>query len=180
VGADFCAGCGSFLLPLRVYAQNVEQAPSLSRLVIIGGSFCLLGLVVAAVFARPWGWARGMMVGAVTVTVLSWWARLTDVGGFRPDWILPPVFWGLFVGVTRSWGFHREFAAAVAVSGWFALISSGLPMLQIGASDAVLAGDGYDLGPPSEELRDLIVVVLDGYGGSQVLAEMYEVDNSSS
>ena len=169
----------SLLTPVQVYSTNTSQSPPRARALLAALALVGLGLALAALVARWAGWERAIQMGAVTVLVVSQWERPSNLSGSFPEWVIPVLMWVCLVGVSWRWGLRRELASVLAVFAWVVVISSVLPALRGPSNNtSILAGSGYDLGRPSDEPRDLVIVVLDGYGRSDVLMDTYGYDNS--
>ena len=169
-------GALAFHLPVSVFAAGIGAAidPYQATLIAVAVSLCglLVYLVLQITPVRPW--QSLMITSAVLLSFWHWSASETSS-------VLLRVFWvALLVAAAGRFAENRRFrVAALAV----AITLAALPLLSMAISaygpGAAIAfsHDGF---PGEPEVKpDIYFLLLDGYGNSDVLANIYGFDNKA-
>ena len=184
-------GVGALLLfsgytPIAVWAVNVPRGTSMWRFLVVWLGAFVFGLVVSWLLSSLLGPFKAAGSVATALFVFFGWKTLgslmTDVLPAIPGWVIASLVFVVLVLLTLRFGNTQEYKKAALIMG-IALVAAPLPGLiawflsaeveiPIPAEDPVIPGingDGVDI----------YVFVVDGYGRSDVLADLYGFSNEA-
>lgn len=174
----------SLFAPLSLWAGNEARSPEVARLLLISLASFVSSMTGVAVLSALWGLRRAGAVIAVLLFGTFGWLALTKtvLALARPLGISPASIAVLVVGtlvfLAVRYGETQTFRLSASV---VALTIVAVPIASLARSAARVEG------PPSigQQVKfeagsarpDLYLVVLDGYGRSDVLSDLYGFDN---
>jgi hypothetical protein len=181
---------------VSLFAANADQVAAREALrsllvTVLGG-----WLVLLAMSRLAGDWSRATLLTAGFVVLFFTYGQVYDLvegltlGGVilgRHRWLFP--VWGLAGGLWLYWvairGRHRSFAVTPLLAVGTVLVA--IPLISVAAqalsalrSEPMLpAPVSAQLSPsPGTGLPDIYYIIVDGYGRSDVLKDLYGIDNS--
>ena len=174
----------SLFSPLSLLAVNAPRGASPAKFFMIAGVAFLVALGLVATLTRVMGLHRATGIGAAVLLVFFSWSTLRTVGEqlssapFVAGVLVPLTIAALLVWAAARFGATQGFRAVTAAMG-VALVATPLFGLA-----TWYAGDPLSLAVPevqstsiTESHPDVYVVILDGYGRTDVLEELYGYSN---
>jgi hypothetical protein len=172
--------------PLSMFAVNAPRGASpVKLLIVVGAAWAVMVIAVAAGAARV-GLRRATGIGASFLLVFFSWRAIVDLSSrlslpaMVAEWIVPLLLFALLGWAAVRFGNTQGYRTVMVVVG-IALVATPVPsFIAWYATTPVSLGD--HLVAPSAatgERPDVYLIVLDGYGRSDVLEELYGFDNGA-
>lgn len=169
----------AFHIPLSVLTGSQSAIASRQSALAIGGLVAIAALVFYAILRRflRSGWTA-LALTSVGVIVFWHWDTEPEIGPLRGP-LLAVIIYGLITAAAVKFADRRLFKV-VSLTVAVALSSSFVVLM---ATDALRAPDRVvdvqnPIDPPTlAERPDIILIVLDGYGRSDVIADIYGYEN---